>query len=125
MKLRKLFGMAVLLVATALTSWVGINSARADDDATWSAPNHRGTVRTILKSGEYIYLEVEEQGQVLWIGVMETPVALGDVVEFSDSPPMINFISKGLNRTFPEMRFVPGIRRNPTSESTTEDSARP
>lgn len=63
-----------------------------------------------MNSGGYTYALVEENGQKLWVAVMETKVAKGDVVEFPDSPPMVNFQSKTLNRTFDKIIFAPGLR---------------
>ena len=63
-----------------------------------------------MDSGGYTYMEVEENGQKLWVAVMQTKVNVGDVVEFPDSPPMVNFQSKSRNRTFDKIIFAPGIR---------------
>lgn len=71
---------------------------------------HKGTVVETMNSGGYTYALVEENGQKLWVAVMETKVAKGDVVEFPDSPPMVNFQSKTLNRTFDKIIFAPGLR---------------
>lgn len=71
---------------------------------------HKGKVLQTMDSGGYTYLEVEENGQKLWVAVMQTKVKVGDSVEFPDSPPMVNFQSKTLNRTFEKIIFAPGIR---------------
>lgn len=71
---------------------------------------HKGKVVNTMNSGGYTYVEVEENGQKLWVAVMETKVKVGDMVEFPDSPPMINFQSKTLNRTFDKIIFAPGLR---------------
>ncbi|GAM08004.1 hypothetical protein OR1_00274 [Geobacter sp. OR-1] len=71
---------------------------------------HKGKVTETMNSGGYTYALVEENGQKLWVAVMETKVAKGDVVEFPDSPPMVNFQSKTLNRTFDKIIFAPGLR---------------
>ena len=63
-----------------------------------------------MNSGGYTYVEVEENGQKIWVAVMETQVKAGDVVEFPDSPPMLNFQSKSLKRTFDKIIFAPGLR---------------
>jgi hypothetical protein len=63
-----------------------------------------------MDAGQYTYLEVEEKGQKLWVAVMKTSVKVGDTVEFPDSPPMINFNSPTLKRTFDKIIFAPGIR---------------
>ena len=63
-----------------------------------------------MNAAGYTYLQVEENGQKLWVAVMETSVKPGDIVEFPDSAPMINFHSKTLNRTFDKIIFAPGLR---------------
>ena len=71
---------------------------------------HKGKVVNTMDSGGYTYVEVEENGQKLWVAVMQTKVKPGDVVEFPDSPPMVNFQSKTLKRTFDKIIFAPGLR---------------
>ena len=71
---------------------------------------HKGKVVSTMNSGGYTYVEVEENGQKLWVAVMETQVKAGDIVEFPDSPPMLNFQSKSLKRTFDKIIFAPGLR---------------
>ncbi len=71
---------------------------------------HKGKVINTMDSGGYTYVEVEENGQKLWVAVMQTKVKQGDIVEFPDSPPMINFQSKTLKRTFDKIIFAPGLR---------------
>ncbi len=71
---------------------------------------HKGKVLQTMDSGGYTYLEVEENGQKLWVAVMQTPVKVGEVVEFPDSPPMINFQSKTLKKTFDKIIFAAGVR---------------
>lgn len=71
---------------------------------------HKGKVVETMNSGGYTYAQVEENGQKLWVAVLETKIAKGDIVEFPDSPPMVNFQSKTLNRTFDKIIFAPGIR---------------
>lgn len=71
---------------------------------------HKGKVVSTMDSAGYTYVEVEEKGQKLWVAVMQTKVKAGDIVEFPDSPPMVNFQSKTLNRTFDKIIFAPGLR---------------
>jgi hypothetical protein len=71
---------------------------------------HKGKVVETMNSGGYTYVQVEENGQKLWVAVMETKVNKGDLVEFPDSPPMVNFQSKSLKRTFDKIIFAPGLR---------------
>ena len=71
---------------------------------------HKGKVISTMDAAGYTYLEVEEKGQKIWVAVMQTPVKVGDIVEFPDSPPMLNFKSKSLKRTFDKIIFAPGLR---------------
>lgn len=75
-------------------------------------PDHKGKVVSTMNAAGYTYIEVEEKGKKLWVAVMEVNVKVGDDVEFPDSPPMENFHSKTLNRTFDKVIFSPGIRVN-------------
>ena len=71
---------------------------------------HKGKVIDTLNAHGYTYVHVDENGQKVWVAVMQTKVKDGDIVEFPDSPPMINFQSKSLNRVFDKIIFAPGLR---------------
>ena len=71
---------------------------------------HKGKVLQKIDAAGYTYLEVEEKGRKLWIAVLKTDVAKGDIIEIPESPTMVNFTSKTLNRTFDEILFAAGIR---------------
>ena len=73
---------------------------------------HKGKVLETMDSGGYTYIQVDENGQKLWLAVMQTKVNKGDVIEFPDSPPMVNFQSKTLKRTFDNIIFAPGLHVN-------------
>jgi len=73
---------------------------------------HKGKVLETMDSGGYTYVQVDENGQKLWVAVMQTKVKVGDSVEFPDSPPMVNFQSKTLKRTFEKIIFAPGLAIN-------------
>ncbi len=73
-------------------------------------PTHKGKVVQTMDASSYTYVEVEENGQKLWLAVMKTAVKKGDIVEFPDSPPMINFTSKTLNRTFDKIIFAQALK---------------
>jgi len=49
---------------------------------------HKGKVLEAMNAAGYTYVQVEENGQKIWIAVMETKVKPGDIVECPDSPPM-------------------------------------
>lgn len=77
---------------------------------------HKGKVLQTIGAGSYTYVEVEEKGQKLWIAVMKEAIAnegvkVGDTIEFPDSPPMVNFQSKELKKTFDKVIFSAGLRK--------------
>ncbi len=74
--------------------------------------DHKGKVLSTMDAAGYTYIEVEEKGQKLWVAVMQVKVKAGDEVEFPDSPPMENFHSKTLNRTFDKIIFSSALRIN-------------
>ena len=74
--------------------------------------DHKGKVVSTMNAAGYTYIEVEEKGKRLWVAVTEVKVKPGDEVEFPDSPPLENFQSKTLNRTFDKIILSPGIRIN-------------
>lgn len=71
---------------------------------------HKGKVLQKMDAAGYTYLEIDEKGKKLWVAVMQTPVKEGDIVEIPESPVMVNFTSKTLNRTFDEILFAAGVR---------------
>jgi len=80
---------------------------------------HDGKAISTMNAKGYTYIEVDEKGSKLWVAVMETKVKTGDRVEFPDSPPMKNFYSKSLDRTFETIIFSPVIRVNGKTEAVT------
>jgi len=71
---------------------------------------HKGKVLQKIDAAGYTYLEIEEKGKKLWVAVMQAAIQKGDVVEIPESPLMVNFTSKTLNRTFDEIFFAGSIR---------------
>lgn len=71
---------------------------------------HKGKVVSTLQAGEWTYVEIDEKGKKVWVAVPKTDVKAGEMVEFPDSPPMVNYQSKTLNRTFESVIFAPGLR---------------
>ena len=52
----------------------------------------------------------DEKGVKVWLALPEIKVAKGDKIEFPETPPLANFQSKTLNKTFEKISFIPGIR---------------
>jgi pyruvate/2-oxoglutarate dehydrogenase complex dihydrolipoamide acyltransferase (E2) component len=75
-----------------------------------SGAGHKGKILQIMDAGGYTYLEVEEKGKKIWVAGMKLTANKGDVVEFPDSPPMENFHSKTLKKTFDKIIFAESIK---------------
>ena len=77
---------------------------------------HKGKVLQTQDAGPYTYVEVDENGQKVWVAFMKDAVQkegvkTGDMIEFPDSPPMVNFQSKELKKTFDKVIFAAGLRK--------------
>ena len=71
----------------------------------------KATVTQTMNSGGYTYVEAaDDKGVKVWMALPETKVAKGDKIEYPEAPPMVNFQSKTLNKTFEKILFIPGIR---------------
>jgi hypothetical protein len=71
----------------------------------------KATVTQTMNSGGYTYVEAaDEKGVKVWLALPEMKVAKGDKIEYPETPPLANFQSKTLNKTFEKISFIPGIR---------------
>ncbi|BCS55135.1 hypothetical protein [Geobacter sp. SVR] len=71
----------------------------------------KAKVTQTMNSGGYTYVEAaDEKGEKTWLALPETKVKVGDAIEYPETPPMVNFQSKTLNKTFEKILFIPGIR---------------
>lgn len=67
-----------------------------------------GQVKSVASGGGYSYLEIEQNGTVVWVAAPETPAKVGDKVSWSDGMVMQNYTSKSLNKTFDKIVFSGG-----------------
>ena len=71
----------------------------------------KGKVTQTMNAAGYTYVEAaDEKGQKFWLALPEIKVKVGDSIEYPDTPPITNFQSKTLNKTFDKISFIPGIR---------------
>lgn len=68
-----------------------------------------GTVVSHMDANEYTYIEVNEQGQSVWLAAPRLALKDGDTVRFPGGVTMRDFYSKLLKRTFPAVIFVGGV----------------
>lgn len=80
-----------------------------------------GIVVSSAGAGQYTYIEVDEQGQTVWLAANHLEVAAGDRIEFAGGVPMTGFYSKEMDRTFEDLLMVTRIRvANPAQEPKSE-----
>jgi hypothetical protein len=71
----------------------------------------KAKVTQTMNSGGYTYVEAaDEKGVKTWLALPEIKVKVGDSIEYPDTPPLSNFQSKTLNKTFEKISFIPGVR---------------
>jgi len=59
------------------------------------------TVQEVLKGGMYVYIRCQEGSAEVWLATVDRSFKPGEEISFLDVPPMTDFYSKFLNRTFP------------------------
>lgn len=67
-----------------------------------------GKVLETMDSGGYTYVRVEKDGKKIWLAMPQTKVSKGKTMSFTSGGKMMNFESKTLKRTFPEIIFSGG-----------------
>lgn len=71
----------------------------------------KGKVSQTMNAAGYTYVEVsDDKGGKTWLALPEVKVKVGDTIEYPETPPITNFQSKTLNKTFDKISFIPGIR---------------
>ncbi len=68
-----------------------------------------GKVVQTMDSGGYTYLLIDSKGERSWAAVSSTVVTVGQEVTLKPGSTMVNFTSKGLNRTFDRIVFSDGV----------------
>jgi len=69
-------------------------------------PPRSCTVKEVLKGGMYVYIRCQEKDKEIWLATVAMEFKVDQVISFADAPPMTDFFSKHLNRTFPEVIFT-------------------
>lgn len=67
---------------------------------------HLGKVVTKMNVEGYTYMELENNGNKIWVATTLMDVKVGDMVKTSQGMLMTDFYSKTLKRTFKEIYFV-------------------
>jgi len=66
---------------------------------------NQGVVLQAVEAGQYLYLEIDRNGQKLWIAGV-TNAKVGDTVRWIGESLMEDYYSKSLERMFDELYFV-------------------
>ena len=64
------------------------------------------SVKEVVKGGIYVYLRCQEKEREIWLATVAREFKKDEVISFVDAPPMTDFYSKSLKRTFPEVIFT-------------------
>jgi hypothetical protein len=99
--MNRLFAFIIGLVFSSL-----IISAPSLCSAAGEPQQRSCTVKEVLKGGMYVYIRCLEKDKEIWLATVAMEFKLDQVISFADAPPMIDFYSKHLNRTFPEVIFT-------------------
>ncbi len=71
----------------------------------------KAKVTQTMNAAGYTYVEAtDDKGQKTWLALPEVKVKVGESIEYPETPPITNFQSKTLNKTFDKISFIPGIR---------------
>lgn len=93
--------------------------------AAFAADTRSCSIKEIIKGGMYVYLRCEEKGSDIWLASVARTFREGEVITFINAPPMINFYSKQLDRTFPEVIFTDILPPGDKGKSPAGGDARP
>jgi len=69
----------------------------------------QGTAAQVLSGGGYTYVQVEVEGEELWLAGPMAEVSEGQTVSWRGGTTMVGFTSNTLERTFDEILFVEQI----------------
>ena len=85
----------------------------------------RGEALETMDSGGYTYVFMDTGQDQRWVAALETPVAVGDIVQTDQGMAMNGFTSNTLNRTFNVVYFVSSLENlsgesQPTAQASGE-----
>jgi hypothetical protein len=92
--------LAIFFIVTIIFSLTGKKKAALP------AGTHGAVVKEVLQTGDYTYLNVDEDGKTFWMAISSAETKPGDSVYFTRSMEMKDFKSRELNRTFASILFV-------------------
>ncbi len=82
-----------------------------------------GTVIESIDASVYTYVQVEMDGENIWLAGPKTTITQGSSINVDRRAPMTNFHSKSLNRDFPVVYFVSGFSGSAVQSASALPSA--
>ena len=74
---------------------------------------HMAIIQEVLQTSQYTYLRVKEDEKESWLALPKMEAAVGSTYYYKDGLKMTDFVSKELNKTFPEVIFLDKITTTP------------
>lgn len=69
----------------------------------------KGTVKSVVDSGGYSYIEVDRGGRTVWVAAAGASVKAGDKIQWHSDTEMSNFKAASLGRTFDRLVFASSV----------------
>ena len=95
----------------------------AAQSAAQLAKTPAGTVIESIDASVYTYVQVEMDGENIWLAGPKTTITKGGSINVDRHAPMTNFHSKSLNRDFPVVYFVSGFAGSAVQSASALPSA--
>jgi len=96
--MNRLSAFIICLILSSLIIFSAPSLSRAAGE-----PPRSCTAKEVLKGGMYVYIRCQEKDKEIWLATVAMEFKVDQVISFVDAPPMTDFYSKFLNRTFPEV----------------------
>jgi len=113
MMIRKIQFIALVILTSFAISCQ--NSQQSGANEILPEGNHKGKIKEVIQTTSYTYLNLDENGQDVWIAIDKQPMNEGDIVYYLEGLAMKNFESEELNRTFEIIYFIQDISDQPIS----------
>jgi hypothetical protein len=68
-------------------------------------------VNEVTNAGGYTYIGCQKGSNQIWLATPQITLQNGERISFQEAPPLANFNSKAMGRTFESIAFVPGVSR--------------
>jgi len=100
----------IIIVVVAFASCSSVNE-KNNESKKWE---HKVQIEEVIQTSAYTYLLVDENGTDRWIAVSKMDANVNDIYYYNSGLEMIDFKSKELNRTFPNLLLVQVISNGKT-----------